>query len=112
MLHGVSPFSCATTQAICSNLLGEVLGLEKICHVLWLWVQVDWVVVMTVWVVFRTNVVHLVRGSALHAARLGLLTGKSNPEHVVRIGREAGAADVLLVAGRVDNNGILWRACA
>jgi hypothetical protein len=67
--------------------------------------------VVAVRVVSRADVVHLVRGSALHAAGLGLLAGKSDPKNAVRVDRETGAADVLLVAGRVDNDGVLWSAC-
>jgi hypothetical protein len=111
MLHGFFPFLRAPIREACPSLLGKVLGLKEIRHVLRLRVQVDGVVVMTVWVIFRANVVHLVGGSALHAARLGLLTGKSDPENVVRIGGEAGATDVLLVASGVDNNGVLWGTC-
>jgi hypothetical protein len=92
--------------------LREVLGLEEICHVLWLRVRVLVVmVVVRVRVVCRADVMHLVGGSALHAARLGLFASKSDPEHVVRIGGEASATDVLLVTSRVDNNGVLWGAC-
>jgi hypothetical protein len=66
---------------------------------------------MTMRVLSRANVVHLVGRSALHAARLGLLAGERDPEDAVGVGGEAGAADVLLVAGRVDDNGVLWGAC-
>ena len=68
------------------------------------------VVVVSVRVVGRANVVHLVGRTTLHAARLGLFAGEGDPENVVGVGREAGAAHVLLVASRVDNNGVLWRA--
>lgn len=79
--------------------------------------------------VFRgTNVVHLVCRAALHAAGDGLLAGQlghvssiqsaqsdvasyGDPEHVVRVARAAGAADILLVASRVDNDGVLEGAC-
>jgi hypothetical protein len=62
-------------------------------------------------VVCRANVVHLVGGSTLHATRLGLVTRECDPEDAVRVDGEAGAADVLLVAGRVDDDGVLWGAC-
>jgi hypothetical protein len=68
------------------------------------------VVVVTVRVICRANVVHLVGGSALHATRLGLLASKGDPEDTVRVDRETGAADVLLVASGVDNNGVFWGA--
>jgi hypothetical protein len=91
------------------NLSVEVLGLEEIGHVLWLGVQVLGVVVVAI--VSGADVVHLVGGTTFHAARLGLLAGEGNPENVVGVGRETGATNVLLVAGRVDNDGVLWRAC-
>lgn len=69
------------------------------------------VVVVSVRVVGRAHVVHLVGRTTLHAARLGLFAGESDPENVVGVGREAGAAHVLLVASRVDNDGVLWGAC-
>jgi hypothetical protein len=62
-------------------------------------------------VVCRTNVLHLVDGSTLHAARLGLLAGKSDPEHVVRVGGKTSATNVLLVTSGVDGDGVLHRAC-
>lgn len=94
----------------------EVFWLEEISHVLGLGVLVHGVVVIVaVTVVVRivrgADVVHLVGGSALHAARLRLLTAQSDPEDAVGVGRETGAADVLLVTGRVDGDGVLWRAC-
>jgi hypothetical protein len=94
----------------------EVFRLEEISHVLGLGVLVDGVVViMAMAVVVRivrgADVVHLVGGSALHAARLGLLAGEGDPENAVGVGGETGAADVLLVASRVDGDGILWGAC-
>jgi len=64
-------------------------------------------------VVGRANIMHLVRRTALHAASHGLFTGKGDPEHFVRVGRAAGAANVLLVAGGIDHNGVLHGAyCA
>jgi hypothetical protein len=91
------------------NLSVEVLGLEEISHVLWLGVQVLGVVVVAV--VSGADVVHLVGRTALHAARLGLLAGEGDPENVVGVGRETGATNVLLVTGRVDDDGVLWGAC-
>jgi hypothetical protein len=94
------------------SLYLHVLGLEEVGHVLGPGVFVHGVVVVViVRVVCRANVLHLVHGSALHAARLGLLTGKGDPEDIVRIGGEAGATNVLLVTGRVDGDGVLHRAC-
>jgi hypothetical protein len=94
-----------------SSLLREVLGLEEISHVLWLGVEVLDVVVVAVAIVGRAHVVHLVGRTALHAARLRLITGQGDPENVVGVCRETSAADVLLISGRVDNNGVLWGAC-
>jgi hypothetical protein len=91
------------------NLSGEILGLEEICHVLWLRIQVLGVVVVAI--VSRANVVHLVGRTALHAARLGLLAGERDPEYVVGVGRETSATNVLLVTSRVDDNRVFWGAC-
>jgi hypothetical protein len=107
MLHESSP----QTDPTVPHLSGEVLGLEEISHVLGLGVQVDGVVVVAVRIVCGPDIVHLVGGSALHAARLGLLAGEGDPEDVVRVGGETGAAYVLLVAGRVDGDRVLWGAC-
>lgn len=68
-------------------------------------------VVVSMVIVLGPDVVHLVRGSALHAASLWLLARERDPDHVVGVDREAGAADVLLVAGGVDDDGVFWRAC-
>ena len=60
----------------------KVVWLDKVGHVLGLGrravsvVIVAVSVVVRVWVVCRADVVHLVRGTALHAASLGLLTGE------------------------------------
>lgn len=56
-----------------------------------------------------SNVVHVVNRTTLHAAALRLVAGEGDPQNVVRIGRVAGATDVLLVTGRVDSNGFLHR---
>jgi hypothetical protein len=69
------------------------------------------VVVIVVGVVRRANVMHLVSGTTLHAARLGLIARECDPEDTVRVDGEAGAADVLLIAGRIDDDGVLWGAC-
>lgn len=67
-------------------------------------------VVVRVIVIGWAHVVHVVHGTALHAARLGLVTGEGDPENAVRVGGETSATDVLLVTGRVDRNGLLHRA--
>lgn len=109
---GSRPSDTQPTQETCSSLLGKVLGLKEIGHVLWLGVRVLVVVmVVRVRIVCGADVVHLVGGTALHAAGLGLFTGKSDPEDVVRVDGEAGATDVLLVTSGVDDDGVLWGAC-
>jgi hypothetical protein len=88
------------------------------------------VVVMRVWVIWRANVMHLVRRAAFHAAGNGFLTCEldlvsldcivrldvvvthSYPNHIVGVDGESGAAAVLLIAGGVDHNGVLERACS
>jgi hypothetical protein len=113
MLHWFMPHWATTKIPLQPNLSIEVLGLEEISHVLRLGVRVlGMVVVIRVGIICGSNVVHLVGRSALHAAGLGLLASKGDPEHAVRVGRVAGAANVLLVAGRVDGDGVLWGACA
>ena len=67
-------------------------------------------VAVTVSILCRAYIVHLVGGTALHAARLRLFASKSDPENVVGVSRETGAANVLLVTGRVDDNGVLRSA--
>jgi hypothetical protein len=95
-----------------TNLNVHILGLQEVGHVLGLGVWVlGVVVVIRVGVVCGANVVHLVDGAALHAARLGLLAGEGDPEDAVRVGGVAGATDVLLVAGSVDGDGFIHRAC-
>jgi hypothetical protein len=68
-------------------------------------------VAVVVSVLCGAYVVHLVGRAALHAARLRLVASKSDPENVVGIGRETGAANVLLVTSRVDGDGVLRSAC-
>ena len=102
-----------STQRNFSPAMPQVFGLEEVGHVLGpgVLVQVVVVIVVAVSVVCRTNVLHLVDGSTLHAARLGLLAGKSDPEHVVRVGGKTSATNVLLVTSGVDGDGVLHRAC-
>jgi hypothetical protein len=64
-------------------------------------------VVVSMRVVGGANVVHLVRRAAFHAARYGLFAAQGDPENVVRIGGATRAADVLLLASGVDNDGVL-----
>jgi ribosomal protein L18E len=45
------------------------------------------------------------------AARIRNRDSYGDPQNVVRVNGEAGAADVLLVTGRVDDDGVLWGAC-
>jgi hypothetical protein len=115
MLHGFSPFRY-TQFHIELGLLRKVLWLEEIGHVLWLGVQVHGVMavvsVISVRILGRADVVHLVGGTALHAARLGLVAVESDPENVVGVGGEAGTTNVLLVASRVDDDGVFWGACS
>ena len=68
-------------------------------------------VVVSMRVVGGANVVHLVRRAAFHAARYGLLAAQGDPENVVRVGGAACAADVLLLAGGVDDDWVLEGAC-
>lgn len=90
----------------------EVFGLKEISHVLWLGMGILVVVpvVMRMGVFCWAYVVHLVRGAALHASRLRLITGESDPKNAVGVGRVTSASNILLVTGRVDNNGVLWSA--
>ena len=86
-------------------------------------------VVVGVGVLGGADVVHLVGGTALHAAGLGLVAGElwrvshlqvqcdmrasyGDPQDVVRVNGVAGATDVLLLTGRVDDDGVLRGACA
>lgn len=68
-------------------------------------------VIVGVWVVGRADIVHLVRRAALHAARHGLLAAQSDPDDVVRVSRAASAANVLLLASGVDDDGVLEGSC-
>jgi len=104
MLHVLRPYRCARHIWYRPILQLLVFGLEEIGHVLGLGVWVLGVgvvirVAVTVSILLRTNVVHLVHGTALHAAGLGLIASESDPKNVVRVGREAGASNVLLVTG-------------
>lgn len=91
----------------------EVLRLEEISHVLWLGMFVDWVVVvvMAMGILSRADVVHLVGGSALHAAGLGLIAGEGDPENAVGVDGVSGATNVLLVSSGVDDDGVFWGSC-
>ena len=55
----------------------------------------------------RAHVFHLVDAAALGAALDGALLGHAEPEHVVRVGGEAGAAGELLGAEGFDCYGVV-----
>lgn len=59
----------------------------------------------------RADVLHLVDGAAFGAALDGAVAGGGEPDDDVRVGRVAGAAEVLLVTERLDDDGILESAC-
>jgi hypothetical protein len=59
-----------------------------------------------------TNVVHLVDGAALGAALDRAVARHGQPSNDVRVGRAAGATDVLLVTERANDNGLLHGACS
>ena len=69
------------------------------------------VVAVSVVGLLRTDVVHLVDGAALGAALDRAVARHGQPVDDVRVGGAAGATDVLLVTGRVDDDGVLWGAC-
>ena len=60
----------------------------------------------------RTDVLHLVAGTAFRAALERPVAGDGEPDDVVGVGWAAGAAEVLFVAEGVDYDGIFERACA
>lgn len=65
------------------------------------------VVVVTVAVILRTDVIHLVDTTALGAALDGAVARAGEPDDIVGVGRVAGAAEVLLVAKGLDDNGVV-----
>jgi hypothetical protein len=68
-------------------------------------------VIVRVSILCRAYIVHLVHGTALHATRLRLLAGEGDPDNVVRVSGATSATNILLVAGRVDCDRVLHRAC-
>lgn len=58
--------------------------------------------VVSVRVLLRTDVLHLVHGAALWAALDGALARAGQPDDDVGVGGAAGAADILLVAEGLD----------
>lgn len=67
--------------------------------------------VVPVAVVHRADILHLVDGAALRAALDGAVARGGEPEDDVRVGGAAGAADVLLVAEGLDDDGVREGAC-
>lgn len=70
------------------------------------------VAVVRVRVVGRADVLHAVDAAALGAAFDGAVAGHIEPDCDVAVGRVAGAAGELLVAGRVDDDGVVEGAFA
>ena len=69
------------------------------------------VVVVVVVAVLGADVLHLVDGTALGATLDGAVAGGGEPDDNVRVGRVAGAANVLLVAEGLDGDGVVERSC-
>ena len=69
------------------------------------------VVVVVVVAVLGTDVLHLVDGTALGATLDGAVAGGGEPDDNVRVGRVAGAANVLLIAEGLDGDGVVERSC-
>ena len=72
---------------------------------------VNVVVVVVVVAVLGTDVLHLVDGTALGATLDGAVAGGGEPDDNVRVGRVAGAANVLLIAEGLDGDGVVERSC-
>jgi hypothetical protein len=70
------------------------------------------VVTVSVVALCGTNVVHLVDGAALGAALDRAVARHGQPSNDVRVGRAAGATNVLLVTERANNDGLLHGACS
>ena len=68
------------------------------------------VVVVSVTIVLRTDVFHLVYTAALGAALDGTIAGGGQPDDVVGVDWVAGAAEVLLIAKGLDNDGVVERS--
>lgn len=72
---------------------------------------VNVVVVVVVVAVLGADVLHLVDGTALGATLDGAVAGGGEPDDNVRVGRVAGAANVLLIAEGLDGDGVVERSC-
>ena len=92
------------------HLSVAVLGLDVVGKGLGL-LELGVGVVTVVVVVGGTNVLHLVDGTALGATLDGAVAGGGEPDDNVRVGRVAGAADVLLIAEGLDGDGVVERSC-
>lgn len=69
------------------------------------------VVVVAVAIVLGTDVFHLVDTATLGAALNGAVTRGGQPDDVVGVDGVAGAAEVLLVAKGLDDNGVVDGSC-
>jgi hypothetical protein len=69
------------------------------------------VVSMVIVALLRTNVFHLVHTTALGAAFNGTVARHGEPGNDVRVGRAAGAANILLIAKGAYDNGVLQGTC-
>lgn len=98
----------------------SVLRSHEISHGLWLTLVVVnaicvamavIVVVMAVAIVLRSNVLQLVDAATLWAALNWAVARCCQPNNVVRVNRVTSAAEVLLVAKRLDKNRVLKSSC-
>ena len=89
-----------------------VLRLDKVGEGLGLLVAVTVAVIVAVavGVLLGANVLHLIDAAALGASLDGALTGHAQPDDGVGVSRAAGAAGVLLVTGRADEDGVVQGA--
>lgn len=84
-------------------LAGKVVHAISICVVA--------VVVVTVTVILRSNVLELVYAAALWASLNWAVAGSRQPDDIVGVNRETGAAEVLLVAEGLDSDGVVESSC-
>lgn len=105
--HNASPLSVLWPNEICQ---GNGLASRVVCAIAFGNMPVTVIVTVAMAIIGRADILELVYGTALWATLDGSVAGNGQPDNDVGVSRAAGAANVLLVAVRLDSDRVLERA--
>lgn len=97
--------SCGTLSVSWLDKIGHGLGL-----LIDVFIMSTVAVVVSVAIILWADIFHLIVASALGAALSRAFAGSHQPDDNMRVCRATGAANVLLITERLDNNRVLERA--